>query len=160
MRDWLICGDLDMSIEDEIEIFRRQPLLAELDQEALRILLLSTQSQKCLTGDIIAREGERSEAAYFVLSGSFALIRENAPDLELSVAHEGALIGEMALITQTESPATVRAREPSNVLKLPRNLFQRILREYPGSAARLRSTIERRLASFSAELSALASKTN
>lgn len=148
-----------MSLEDDLAAFRDLPVLTELDQEALRVLVLSTDTRNLRAGEILVRKGERSDGGYFVLSGSFALIKEEAPDNELSVIGAGGLIGEMALITQTEAPATVCAREPSTVLKVPRAIFQRVLREYPGSAARLRVAIEKRLAAFTAELAVFAART-
>ena len=39
------------------------------------------------------------------------------------------------MIAVTENSYTAVAREPTSLLRVPRQLFQRVLREYPGSAA-------------------------
>ena len=62
------------------------------------------------------------------------------------------LIGDAALLAETRRPATALAREPSSVLRIPRHLFQRVLGEYPDSAARLRRDWVKRLLALSAEL--------
>lgn len=148
-----------MSLEDEIAMMARIPVLAELDAEALRILAFSADTRSLQPGDILVRRGARSDGGYFVLSGSLSLVRDMEMNREVGVAMAGDLIGEMAMIAPTEYPFTAVAREPTTLLRIARTLFQRVLREYPGSAARLRTTIEKKLAEFNAELQTLAAGT-
>lgn len=144
-----------MSLEDEIAMMARIPVLSELDSEALRILAFSADTHSLQAGDMLIRRGARSDGGYFVLSGSLSLIRDVEKQKEVGVAMPGDLIGEMAMIASTEYAITAIAREPTTVLRLTRNLFQRVLREYPASAARLRSAIEKKLTAFNADLEAL-----
>jgi CRP-like cAMP-binding protein len=58
----------------------------------------------------------------------------------------------VALLVQTQRPATAIAREPSTVLKISRELFHRVLREYPESAKRLRGAMADELKAFIREL--------
>jgi CRP-like cAMP-binding protein len=53
----------------------------------------------------------------------------------------GALIGELALLTETVRPATATATEPSSVIRIPRKLFLKMLEGYPDAARRLREVI-------------------
>lgn len=140
-----------MSLEAEIESLGKVPLLSCLDEEALRILAFSADPRSLRSGDTLLRRGERSDGGYFVVSGSLVVLADE-DDREKSIIPAGALIGEMAMITPTENPATIIAREPTNVMRMPRALFQRLLREYPGSAARLRGSIEKQLADFTGAL--------
>ena len=106
------------------------------------------------------RRGDRSEGGYFVLSGSLALYRGEFDDNSTIILRTGDLLGEMAMIAVTENPVTAISREPTTVLRIPRALFQRVLREYPGSAARLRQSIENQLTAFMTELENLRQKTS
>ena len=63
-----------------------------------------------------------------------------------------SLIGEVALLVENERPATAMAREPSTVLKVSRELFHRVLREYPDSAKRVRAAMAEELKAFVREL--------
>lgn len=141
-----------MSLENEIALMSNIPVLSELDGEALRILAFSADTRSLQPGDILIRRGSRSDGGYFVLSGSLSLLRDIEKQMEVGVAGAGDLIGEMALIAPTEYAVTAIAREPTTVLRIARTLFQRVLREYPGSAARLRAAIEKRLFEFNADL--------
>lgn len=147
-----------MSIEDEVAVLSQTPVLAELDEQALRVVAFSADKRDLRTGETLVLRGERSDGGYFVVSGSFSLHRQPEPEPEADVVRAGGLIGEMALITPTEHPVTAIAREPSSVLKIPRNVFQRVLREYPGSAARVRAMIEHRLVGYTGDLQTLRQK--
>jgi CRP-like cAMP-binding protein len=130
-----------MSLEVEIESLGKIPMFSCLDEEALRILAFSADPRSLKSGDTLLRRGERSDGGYFVVSGSLIALADDQDDRGKSVIPAGALIGEMAMITPTENPATIIAREATNVMRMPRALFQRLLREYPGSSARLRGSI-------------------
>ena len=147
-----------MPIEDEIAFLSALPILSELDEEALRVLAFSTDTRNLNTGEILLRRGERSDGGYFVLSGALSISRTNSEFDQADVIKPGGLIGEMAMIAVTENQVTAVASEPTTVLRIPRPLFQRVLREYPGSAARLKSAIEKRLVKFAAELESLRQK--
>ncbi len=148
-----------MSLEDEIAMLARLPVLSELDEEALRVLAFSTDTRTLATGETLVRRGDRSEGGFFVLSGSLALYRNDLDDGSAMVISMGGLLGEMAMIAVTENQVTAIAREPTSVLRIPRALFQRVLREYPGSAARLRQSIENQLTAFMGKLDKLREKT-
>ena len=68
------------------------------------------------------------------------------------------LIGELALLTQTERPVSVVARSPCTVLRISRDLFTRVLKEHPRSAAQVKNLVESRLMNFSKELSEIGSR--
>ena len=62
-----------------------------------------------------------------------------------TVAARGALIGEFALLTETKRPVTAVAREPSSVVRIPRQLFLKTLEGYPDAAVRMRDALAARV---------------
>jgi CRP-like cAMP-binding protein len=129
-----------MSIEDDIRFFERVSTLALLGREPLRILAIGAESRYVHGGDILFRAGESADAAYVVQEGSFRLASEQKGEAGVTVG-PGALIGEMALLTETKRPATATACEPSTVMRIPRTLFLKMLEGYPDAAARLRDSL-------------------
>jgi CRP-like cAMP-binding protein len=129
-----------MSIEDDIRFFERVSTLALLGREPLRILAIGAESRYVHGGDILFRTGESADAAYVVQEGSFRLASEQKGEAGVTVG-PGALIGEMALLTETKRPATATACEPSTVMRIPRTLFLKMLEGYPDAAARLRDSL-------------------
>ena len=103
-------------------------------------------------GDTLFRNGDKSEAGFILLSGAIALDEKNDGSPPAHIVRPDSLIGEVALLVETERRATAIAREPSTVLKISRELFHRVLREYPQSAQRLRAAMANELRSFVQEL--------
>jgi CRP-like cAMP-binding protein len=129
-----------MSIEDDIRFFEQVSTLGLLGREPLRILAIGAESRYVHGGDVLFRTGESADAAYVVQEGSFRLASEQKGEAGVTVG-PGALIGEMALLTETKRPATATACEPSTVMRIPRALFLKMLEGYPDAAARLRDSL-------------------
>lgn len=144
-----------MPQEEEIELLANLPLISELEEEVLRIIAFSSDSRDLQAGEILVRRGDRSDAGYLVVLGTLGLFRAELAGEPESIVGPGGLLGEMALLAGTEWQVTAVARDAARVMKIPRTLFQRVLREYPGSAARLRSALEKRLREFTGALGEL-----
>ena len=138
-----------MSLEQDLRKLSQAPLLGELEAEARRILSFSGETRNLRTGEVLFQKGEPSDGGFVVFSGSVSLDPGSAADGELHVIYPYALIGEIALISQTERTFTARACEPTVVMKISRHLFHRVLKEFPQSAVRLRELIATRLAEYS-----------
>ncbi len=145
-----------MAFEDDIRNLARNPTLAALEPEALRSLARGATPRSLRAGDILFCRDEPSEGGYFLRAGAIAL--EQTDYREPHIVRPPALIGDMALIAPTRRPATAVACETSEVLEIPRTLFQSVLCDSPRSAERLRRVVEKRLRSFVAQLDELREK--
>jgi CRP-like cAMP-binding protein len=141
-----------MALDDDIAILARAPLLAQLERDALRLLAFAAQTRILLAGDVLFRKGEPADGGYVVTAGSVALDARDDGSPAAYIAKPGVLIGEMALIVETERPATAIAREPSSVMKIGRDLMIRVLTEFPDSAVQLRADLAERLTGLNADL--------
>jgi CRP-like cAMP-binding protein len=141
-----------MSLGDDTENLSRIPLFGELEPEALRLIAFAAETRTLRAGDVLFHRGETSDCGYIVLSGSIALDAAGDGSPAKQIIGPNALIGEIALISETERPVTALAREPATVLKVTRTLFHRVLKEYPLSAQRVRAAIQGRLVDFTQEL--------
>jgi CRP-like cAMP-binding protein len=138
-----------MSIEDDIAFLQRVPALAVLGRDALRILAIGTENRYVHEGVTLFGEGEQADGAYVVQEGSFDLVtRENGA---ATVVGPGALIGEVALISETRRPVSAVAREPSSVVRIPRQLFLKMLESDPDAALRMRDALAARVNQTAAE---------
>jgi CRP-like cAMP-binding protein len=141
-----------VALEDDIRRLSRISLFRALETDALRLIAFGAETRILRAGDILFRKGERSDAGFIVLSGSVALDAKSDGSPPSHIVRSESLIGEVALLVETERLATAMAREPSTVLKISRELFHRVLREYPDSAKRLRAARTSELRSFVREL--------
>jgi CRP-like cAMP-binding protein len=136
-----------MALEDDIAFLDRIPTLHLLGKEALRLLAISVETIRLARGDILFEEGQPADGGFIVVSGE--LVLQNANDRkgeEPAKARRGTLIGETAMITETQRPSTAIATESTIVFRVPRVVFVRILEGEPQAATALRRLIASRLA--------------
>lgn len=141
-----------MGLEDDIGVLARNPTLAALEPEALRLIAFAAETKTLRAGDVLFRRDEISNDGYVVLAGSVAIDPSGLGAATARIVRPPGLIGDIALITQTRRPATAIAREPTSVMRISRQHFHRVLDEFPGSAERLRQALGARLLHFTAEL--------
>lgn len=138
-----------MALEDDIRTLSETPLFDELGRDALRLVAFSADRVRLNAGDVLFREGEGADSGFVVVSGAITV--ERAGGAARSVGR-GALLGELALISDVARPATATAREPSEVLKIARGLFSRLFEEYPDLARKLHGRLAARVQANVAEL--------
>jgi len=141
-----------MTIEDDIAFLERIPSLRLLGRDALRILAIGAESRAIHEGISLFGEGEDADCAYVVQEGSFELLADKST-LPPSVAGPGTLIGETALFTDAKRTTAAVAREPSTVVRIPRQLFLKMLEGYPDAARRMRDAIAGKVSQTASELS-------
>lgn len=140
-----------MRLESEIHWFEAIPLLSLMEREALRLVAFAAERKEYRAGDILVRRGQPSDGGLLITDGQVALDPGDAGRPAVRILGPGALIGEMALFTETENTANAIAREPVAVLRVGRGVMQRVLREFPESASRIRDGIALRLGAFREE---------
>jgi CRP-like cAMP-binding protein len=141
-----------MGLDDDIGKLTRNPTFAVLEQEALRLIAFSAETKTLRAGDVLFRRDEISNDGFVVLTGSIAVDPSGLGAATARIVRPPGLIGDIALLTQTRRPATAIAREPTTVMRISRQLFHRVLNEFPESAERLRHTLGARLLQFTDEL--------
>jgi CRP-like cAMP-binding protein len=141
-----------MTIEDDIAFLERIPSLRLLGRDALRILAIGAESRTIHEGVALFGEGEDADCAYAVQEGSFDLAADKGTTRP-SVAGPGTLIGETALLIEAKRTTAAVAREPSTVVRIPRQLFLKMLEGYPDAARRMRDAIAGKVSQTANELS-------
>jgi CRP-like cAMP-binding protein len=93
------------------------------------------------SGDVLFNAGDHADSAFVVQEGAFTLSPNRSDRSEDVTVRTGALIGEMAMFTETRRPTTATAIQPSTVLRIPRSLFLKMLDSFPDAAAKLRDVL-------------------
>ena len=122
-----------MTLDSDVRRLAGVRPLDSLPREALQLLAFSCEKRKLGAGEMLFSEGESADGAYFVLEGEIAL-RKDAKERRVG---PGALLGELALLTETIRPGDAAAECDSVVLSIPRETFRRVLTEFPESAAKV-----------------------
>ena len=140
-----------MTIEDDIAFLERVPALSILGRDALRIIAIGSESRYVHEGNALFGEGDDADCAYVVQEGSFDLVADKGT-IPSSVAGPGTLIGETALFIEVKRTTDAVARESSTVVRIPRQLFLKMLEGYPDAAVRMRDAIAGKVSQTASEL--------
>jgi CRP/FNR family transcriptional regulator len=131
----------------DIEVLRRAPLFATLDDEAFRLLTDELMEVDLSRGASVFREGDQGDQMYFIVSGKIKLGRTSPDGREslLAILGPGELFGEMALFDPAPRTATATAVSETRLAGLKNDALMALLRARPEVSAQLLQALARRL---------------
>lgn len=146
-----------MALNDDILLLASVPLFSELHDDQLRLISFGAERRALLAGMTLFRERSPAECAYVIASGSIQLTSQgkNGKPVAESIAKTGTLLSELALVTLVERKFTAQAVEDSEVIRIPRPLFQRLMEEYPEVGRMVEERIRKNIAGLVDELGRL-----
>lgn len=97
-------------------------------------------------GDVIVREGDLGDCAYFIRSGEVEVLRQREENDETVVARlgKGEYFGEMALLTNERRNATIRAVTETEVAALGKRNFLPLVTLLPAAQEDILKTVRQR----------------
>jgi len=146
-----------MALDDDIRILSGVRLFEGFTQEQLRLLAFGAENVNLPADRKLYREEDEADSAYVVISGRIALYREiDGVRADLGSAGPGSMLGELALIADTRRLTSAAAAIDSEIIRLNRKMFHRILEEYPELAERLHQHILEDLQDMIARIESMA----
>ena len=136
-------GD-DPDPREIVRLLGQAPILVLLPPDALFAIAAIADTRRLRPGEMLFRQGDRSDGGYVVLSGSLAIGREG-DERAVATLGPGSLVGQVALFVRLQRPATAIAREMSNVIRISPTLTKRVLRDHPAAARGMRRLLARDL---------------
>ena len=150
-----------MTVQQEFEVLRRVPFFAEIEPPKLKALAYVSERIGFDDGKIVCRQGDPGDAAYLIIDGEADIVLEG-PTGPVTVATLGAndLVGEMAIITSEPRNATVRAKGRLIALRIGKDPFMRMVREFPSMAVSIMQELAHRVNDTNNQLRAARSEVN
>ncbi|MEO0497761.1 MAG: Crp/Fnr family transcriptional regulator [Pseudomonadota bacterium] len=150
-------------MDDEIAFLARVPFFAGFNAEHLRLLAFGAEKRRLAAGEYLFHEGDLADGAYILLRGELAILAPDDVDRGSGsntrrsdqVVHRhqaGAIVEPMTLISLSKRQHDAVCSGDSEVLRISRALFIRMLGEYPGLAVMLRDRVGNELAGFVGKL--------
>jgi CRP-like cAMP-binding protein len=114
-------------------LLQTSPLFAPFTKSQQGELLRRFEGHEIEVGVDIIREGERGQGLFLILSGEVDVLSHAGSPNPVTLAHlrAGDLFGEMSLVTDQPTSATVRASTPTTVLFLAREYVERLSEAVP-----------------------------
>ncbi|HYP37035.1 MAG TPA: Crp/Fnr family transcriptional regulator [Stellaceae bacterium] len=135
-----------MSLKQEFELLRQVPMFAEIEPAKLKLLAFMSERVAFDPGKQLMRQGDPADAAYLIIDGHADVIVET-PAGPVIVATLGAneTVGEMAILGDVPRNATVCAKNRLVALRISKDLFMRMVREFPTMAVSIMQELAQRL---------------
>jgi CRP/FNR family transcriptional regulator, cyclic AMP receptor protein len=143
-----------MSLQQEFELLRRVPIFAEIEPARLKLLAFMSERVGFDPGKRLMQQGDAADAAYLIIEGHAEVILET-PAGPVIVATLGAneSVGEMGILGNVPRNATVRAKDRVIALRISKEPFMRMVREFPSMAVSIMQELAQRLDSTNQQLS-------
>jgi CRP-like cAMP-binding protein len=123
------------------QIFERiqvMHLFVELKDEQIAEIATWFTPEYFQEGEVVFSDGDLGDRFYIILQGRVGVTRVVARETEeTAVLEEGDFFGEEALLFDEPRSATVTAAAPVTLLRLDREQFDRLLRDFPEVRANL-----------------------
>jgi CRP-like cAMP-binding protein len=130
------------------------PVFRPLSREARREVMSGFRTREVGAGDVVIREGEPSDGLYVVLDGALQVThRSGAGEVNVAELREADVFGEVSCLRKSPATATVTARRPGTLLRLPRASFDEMVLSHPQVLEVVAEMAEERAESLDAILS-------
>jgi CRP/FNR family cyclic AMP-dependent transcriptional regulator len=133
--------------EDKAAELARFPIFESLSEDELRQVADLAVPRRYEPGEVIFREGDRSDTCFIVRTGRVRITRTHSGGRRLTLAelNAGEMFGELSMFDGEGRSATVEALEETTTLALLERDVKRVLREHPEIAVKMLARLASRL---------------
>jgi CRP-like cAMP-binding protein len=144
-----------VSLNEEVELLRNIPMFANIEPSKLKLLAFTSERMAFKDGDVLFRQGEQGDSAYVIIGGEADVIVDT-PKGPLTVAKlkRNDIVGEIAILCDVPRTATVRAATKLEAMVIAKDLFFRLIMEFPQMAVEIMRELARRLDATNRKLTA------
>ena len=144
-----------MSLNEEVDLLRNIPMFSKVDPAQLKLLAFTSERLTFGAGQELFHQGDGGDTAYIIIEGQ-GDVTVSTPAGEITVAQVGKndLIGEIAILCDMPRTATVKAVSEVVTLAISKDMFFRMVTEFPQMAVEIMRELARRLERTTSKLQA------
>ncbi|HEY5598323.1 MAG TPA: cyclic nucleotide-binding domain-containing protein [Kiloniellales bacterium] len=141
-----------MSIEQEVEILRKIPLFANIDPARLKLMCFASERLTFKPGQSLFERGDPGDAAYIIVDGTADVIATIDKPTVVAKLAKNDIVGEIAILCDVPRTATVAATSELTALKITKDLFFRMVTDFPEMGVEVMRVLAHRLENTTADL--------
>jgi CRP/FNR family cyclic AMP-dependent transcriptional regulator len=150
-----------MSLKQEYELLRQVPFFAEIEPAKLKLLAFMSERVGYDPGKRLFQQGDPADAAYLIIDGEAEVIAETSSGpVTLATLRPNEIVGEIGILCDVPRTATVRAKNRLVALRISKDPFMRMVREFPTMAISIMQELAHRLEATNNQLRAAVAETN
>ena len=150
-----------MNLNEEVELLKNVPLFAKVEPAKLKLLAFTSERLTFDSGQEVCHQGDAGDAMYVILGGKAdILIDREGGDGQIKVAElsRHGFFGDIAILCDVPRTATVRATEDLLTLKITKEMFYRMVQEFPTMAVEMLRELAHRLEDTNNQLRAMSQR--
>ena len=135
-----------MTIDEEVELLRKIPLFSKVDPAKLKLLAFASERAVFAPGEILFHQGDPGDAAYIIIGGEAeVLINGTGGPIAVATVGKNDFVGEIAILCDVPRTATIRAVSALTTLRITKDLFLRMLLDFPAIGIEVMRVLAQRL---------------
>jgi CRP-like cAMP-binding protein len=135
-----------MSLKEEVELLQRIPFFTHIEPAKLKLLAFTSERVGFDPGQSIFKQGDMGDAAYIIIEGDAeVLVDTTGGQAVVATLGKNAFVGEIAILCDVPRTATVRAKGRVVALRISKELFMRLITEFPQMAIAIMRELAHRL---------------
>ncbi len=132
--------------QEKLSILNQIPLFSNLSRSHKKLIAGSILLVEYKKGDLVYGEGEPPDAFYCIVTGRLrAYITRHGSEEDLEYLKRGRYFGTRSILTGETHSVTIQAVNDSIILKIPRDPFNRLLKQIPELAIHFSRTLSRQI---------------
>jgi CRP/FNR family cyclic AMP-dependent transcriptional regulator len=140
-------------LNTEVDLLRRVPLFSGIEPSRLKLLAYTSDVVTYRESQVLFKHGDVGDAAYVIIKGDAeVIVPSGTGEIPIAVLHDGDFVGEIAILCDTPRTATVRAKSELKALRIRKEPFFELLRQFPEMAVEMTRLLAERLTRTTAEL--------
>ncbi len=142
-----------MSLQQEVDLLRKIPMFAKIEPAKLKLLAFTSERLSYSDGDVLFRQGEAGDAAFVIISGQaeISIATDDGP-LVVARLSDHDFVGEIAILCDVPRTATVTAVTNLEALRISKDLFFSMVKEFPEIAIEVMRELAHRLENTNSRL--------
>jgi len=121
-----------MSLNEEVELLRKIPLFAKIEPSKLKLLAFTSERLTYQDGQRLFQQGDVGDAAFIIIDGEASVrIKTDGGEIQVAALGKGDVVGEIAILCDVPRTASVEATSKLTTLRITKELFFRLVSEFP-----------------------------
>ena len=135
-----------MNLNEEVELLKGVPIFSKVEPAKLKLLAFTSERINFAAGQEVCHQGDPGDTMYVILGGTAdVLIDTESGQITVAEMKKNSFFGEIAILCDVPRTATIKARDPLSTLKISKDMFYRLVAEFPQMAVEVMRELAHRL---------------
>ena len=135
-----------MNLNEEVEVLKGVPLFSKIEPAKLKPIAFTSERMSYGSGQEVCHQGDPGDAMYVILGGvADVLIDTDKGQIRVAELKKNGFFGETAILCDAPRNATIKASESLLTLKIKKDMFYKLVSEFPAVAIEMMRELAHRV---------------